>query len=131
MSKKGKLKLWIFVALFIGIMISISYVAVRVRGLKYFEEKGGLATGFGFAILIITWGYVFFYGFIFYPLKRKYLFISKLDKKIGDFGDLLILMFIVNLLLISYLSIPKYTDKNIKTNEIEGEFDREEFQPLE
>ena len=131
MSKKGKLKLWIFVALFISIMISISYVAVRVRGLKYFEEKGGLATGFGCAILIITWGYVFFYGFIFYPLKRKYLFISKLDKKIGDFGDLLILMFIVNLLLISYLSIPKYTDKNIKTNEIEGEFDREEFQPLE
>ena len=59
MSKKGKLKLWIFVALFIGIMISISYVAVRVRGLKYFEEKGGLATGFGCAILIITWGYVF------------------------------------------------------------------------
>tara|TARA_B100001115_G_C15482189_1_gene227676 strand:- start:95 stop:490 length:396 start_codon:yes stop_codon:yes gene_type:complete len=131
MSKKGKLKLWIFVALFIGIMISISYVAVRVRGLKYFEEKGGLATGFGCAILIITWGYVFSMV-LFFILSKENIYSSlNLIKKIGDFGDLLIFMIIVNLLLISYISIPKYTDKNIKNNEIEGEFDREEFQPLE
>ena len=131
MSKKGKLKLWIFVALFIGIMISISYVAVRVRGLKYFEEKGGLATGFGCAILIITWGYVFSMV-LFFILSKENIYSSlNLIKKIGDFGDLLIFMIIVNLLLISYISIPKYTDKNIKNNEIEGKFDREEFQPLE
>ena len=58
MSKKGKLKLWIFVALFISIMISISYVAVRDSGLEYFSpyegEKGGLLTGFGLTIFIIT-----------------------------------------------------------------------------
>ena len=135
MSKKGKLKLWIFVALFISIMISISYVAVRDSGLEYFSpyegKKGGLETGLYLTILIITWGYIVFGAFIFDPLKRKYLFIYKFVKKIVDFGDLLIFMLIVNLLLISYISIPKYTDKNIKTNEIEGEFDREEFQPLE
>ncbi len=136
MSKKGKLKLWIFVALFIGLMISISYLAVRDWGLEYFstndrEQSAGLLIGFGLATLIISYGFCFFGAFIFDPLKRKYKLISKFDKKIGDFGDLLIFMLIVNLLLISYISIPKYTDKNIKNNEIEGEFDREEFQPLE
>ena len=136
MSKKGKVKLWIFVALFIGLMISISYLAVRDWGLEYFstndrEQSAGLLVGFGLATLIISYGFCCFGAFIFDPLKRKYQLISKFDKKIGDFGDLLIFMLIVNLLLISYISIPKYTNKNINNNEIEGEFDREEFQPLE
>ena len=69
---------------------------------------------------------------LFFILSKENIYSSlNLIKKIGDFGDLLIFMIIVNLLLISYISIPKYTDKNIKNNEIEGEFDREEFQPLE